>query len=264
MTSLPIVVTPGTHFIVKVNDVVKAGQIIARKTFQKEYTINLVEEFSISLAKARKLLLIKPGDEVRAGEVVAVKKSFLGMSEERIVSKVTGTFSRYERDTGNLVITIDTKENIEDIISPVDGTVVMCDNDKIVIGTERDVFIGNKGTGGSATGEVYVLEGAFPKTDKDARENEISLYYDLDSQAVGKIVIGGEFARDIIIKSIGMGVVGIIGTNIHDEDIDYLATRKLKVPIIELDNKNIKEIIKWKGKKIYLNSQEKVIIILHA
>ena len=54
---------------------------------------------------------------------------------------------------------------------------------------------------------IYVLEGAFPKTDKDSKESEISLYYDLDSQAVGKIVIGGEFARDIIIKGIGMGVL---------------------------------------------------------
>lgn len=264
MTTLPIQLAHGTSSKVNPGDSVIAGQKIAERSSQTDYIINLVNEFSFPSEKVRKLLKVKPGDQVRPGDILAVKKNLLGLSEVRIISKVSGTFSRYERDTGNLVIALDTEKSIEDIVSPVDGIVQMCDNNKIIIGTEKDVFIGTKGAGGNASGEVYILEGAFPREDKNSKESDISLYYDLDSRAIGKIIIGGVFPRDFLIKSIGMGAAGIIGNAIKDEDIEYLTHRHLQVPIIEIDNSQIKQILKWKNKKLFLNTREKAVIVLHA
>jgi hypothetical protein len=61
-----------------------------------------------------------------------------------------------------------------------------------------------------------------------------------------------------------MGVTGIIGTEIEDSDLEYISSRNMQVPLIEVDNDTIEKIIKWKGKKIYLNSLEKLLILLHA
>jgi hypothetical protein len=264
MTTLPILLSPGFVPLVKNNDFVKAGQIIAQKFFHKEYIINLNKEFSVPSEKARKYIRKKPGDSVQEGDMLAIKKNFLGLSEEKIISKVAGIFSRYERDTGNLIITVESETYFSDIVSPVDGTVTMCDNNKIVISTDKDVFEGRKGAGGTISGEIFVLEDAFLTAEKESEESEISLYYALDSRAVGKIIVGKNFPKDLLIKSIGMGVIGVVGTEIRDEDIEYLSKRKMAVPIIEIDSKIIGEVIQWKGKKIYLNSPEKIILFLHA
>lgn len=264
MTTLPIVLSSGYIPLIKKDDVVCAGQIVAQKITYKEFIANVVKQLEISPEKARKCLCKKPGDKVELGDVLAVKKGFLGLSEEKILSKVSGIFSRYERDSGNIYIKVETEKYVSDIVSPVDGIVAMCDNNKIVIATDKDVYVGINGVGESAQGEVFVIEDAFSHEGKSAEESEISIYYALDSEAIGKIVVGNIFSKDLIIKCIGMGAVGIIGTKIRDEDLKYISFRHLQVPILVVDNDTIEKVIKWKSKKIYLNSQEKIILFLHS
>ncbi len=264
MTTLPIILSTGFVPIVKLNDIVKIGQELARKESGTAHVVNLFREFSTSSDKIRKTLLIKPGDTVKPGDVLAVKKNFLGLNGMELISRVNGIISRYERESGNLVITDNTKTNIVDIISPVDGKVSLCDNDKIVVTTDKDVYAGRKSMGDSIGGEAFVMDGALLADGQEVSESELSLYYSLDSRAVGKIVVGRKFSRDLLIKCIGMGVIGIIGSEIRDEDLEYITSRDLDTSIIETDNDIIEKIIKWKGKKFYLNIPEKTIIVLHA
>ena len=254
MVKLPILLSAGFVPVVKVNDQVKAGQVISSKVVRKEYIISVTKELSVSTEKARKYLKKNPGDTVTIGDVLAVKKGFFGLNEEKIVARVDGMVSRYERDRGNLVIQAlpACLPAGRDVVSPVDGIVVICNNNIIVIGTEKDVYSGTKGVGESVIGEIFILEG------------DISLYYALDSRAVGKIVVGGNFPRELLIKSVGMGAIGIVGTNIRDADIEYLSSRAMELPIIEVESIIIEKILQWKDKKIYLNSQEKQILFLHA
>ncbi len=163
MTSLPVILSSGVESIVKAGDIVNAGQIIAKKATRTDYIVNLAHEFSSSIEKVRKTLRKNPGDNVKEGDVLAVKKNFFNLSEEKLLSRVSGTILRYERDTGNLIISRIPQGNFPDIVSPVDGTVSICDNDKIVISTDKDVYSGRKGSGGSVTGEVFILDGAFSK-----------------------------------------------------------------------------------------------------
>lgn len=264
MTALPVLLSYGCVPRVKNNDPVKAHQLIAQKILHKECAINIADEFNESYENARKYIRKNPGDNLKIGDVLAVKKGFLGFKERKVVSRVDGKFSRYERDSGNLFIELATEANVEDIVSPVDGIVSLCDNDKIVIETDKDVYPGRKGAGGNAQGEVFILEGAFKERGAESPESEISIYYALDSEAVGKIIVGRTFHRDLLIKSIGMGATGIIGTTISDLDLEYISGRHMQVPLIEVDHDTIEKIIQWKGKKIYLNSLEKLLILLHA
>lgn len=264
MTALPVLLSYGCVPQVKNNESVKIGQLIAQKTLYKECAINIADEFNESCEKARKYISKRPGDKIKAGDVLAVKKNFLGFRERKVVSRVEGTISRYERDSGNLFIELTTGACTSDIVSPVDGIVSLCNNDRIVVETDKDVLPGRKGTGGNGQGEVFILEGAFPERGAEKSESEISLYYDLDSRAVGKIIVGRNFQRELLIKCIGMGATGIIGTEINNSDLEYISGRRMQVPLIEVDNDTIEKIIKWKGKKIYLNSSEKLLILLHA
>lgn len=264
MTTLPIFISSEYTSHVKVNDIVSSGQLIAQRISYDEFIINVAKGLDVSLEKARKCLIRKPGERIEVGDVLAVKKGFLGLNQEKIRSKVKGIFSRYERSTGNIIISADSDKHVFDIVSPVDGVVTMCDNNMIEISTDKDVYVGKKGIGDTVQGEVFVLESAFSKDGKTTDESEISLYYALDSDAVGEIVVGSYFSKDLLIKCIGMGAVGIVGTEIRDQDLEYIANRNIKVPIIEVDNDTIEKVTRWKGKRIYLNSQEKIILFLHS
>ncbi len=263
MTSLPITLRRGSIPVVKVNDSVKIGQTIAHEASVFDYVIDLVSDLSISPGQARKILLKKPGEDVSEGEVIAINKKLLGLREEKLVSKVSGKFTRYDRDSGKVVIETYAKTAPEKIVSPVEGIVLMCNNDTIVIGTGNYVFQGAKGTGGDTAGEIFILNDALPD-ESTALSSEITKYYTLDFNAVGKIIVGRAFSRDLLIKSIGMGAKGIIGEYIDDEELDYIKRRKLKVPVLEVGSDTIKEITKWKTKKLYMNAEEKTIIFLHA
>jgi thymidine phosphorylase len=264
MISLPIILSSGVVSTVKSGDSVKVGQVIATREAYREYPINLASELSTSLEKARKYLVMNPGDKVEIGDVLAKKRGLFGFREVRVVSNVGGDIARYERNTGNLVIRSEADESAADIVSPVDGIVTMCDNDKIVLATEKDIFNGRKAAGENILGEVYIIDEAFSKNDNTDRNSEILMYYSLDNRAVGKIVVGRSFSRDLLIKGIGIGVAGIIGTEIRDEDIEYLSKRNMQIPIIEVDNDIIEKARQWKGKRFYLNTQEKVILFLHT
>lgn len=264
MTALPVFLSYGCVPRVKNTEAVKAGQLIAQKILYKECAINIADEFNEPFEKARKYIRKKPGDNVKIGDTLAAKRNFFGFGERKVVSRVEGTISRYARDNGNLFIQLATGSYTSDIVSPVDGIVSLCNNDKIVIETDKDVFPGRKGAGGNGQGEVFILDGAFPENGADSAGSDISLYYALDSRAVGKIIVGRNFQRDLLIKSIGMGAVGIVGTEIDDSDLEYISGRHMHVPLIEVDNDTIEKIIQWKGKKIYLNSLEKLLILLHA
>lgn len=262
MTSLPIKLRRGAVPVVKPNDLVKIGQTIAQETPIHEYVIDLVKDLAVSPSQARKILLKKPGEDVFEGEVIAVNKTLLGLREEKLVSKVSGKFVRFERDSGKVIIETGVKTTPAKIISPVEGIVLMCNNDTIIIGTRNFVFQGIKGAGGDTAGEIFILNDT-PPDDSAALTSEITKYYTLDFNAVNKIIVGREFSRDLLIKCIGMGVKGIIGERIDDEELEYINRRKLQVPVLEAGADTIKEIKKWKTKKIYMNAEEKTIIFLH-
>lgn len=252
MTSLPVLLPDGFHSIVAIGDTVTVGQVIARNEEKEEEIINIATELGVPLKKVKNVLKKQPGDPVSLGEVIAVKKSFFGFDQDSLVSKVDGIISRYERNTGNLAIRTSGRSVTKNLISPVDGSIALCDNERIVITTDKDVVAGTKSIGKSVTGEVFLLE------------DTANVLYHLDRRAIGKIVVAGNLTREILSKAIGIGAIGIVGTNISDQDLEYIAQKHQHVPILEIET-HAKEVIQtWKNKKIFLDSQSKTIIFLHV
>jgi len=253
MTALPVFLPDGFFPVVKDGDVVAVGQVLAHKSAKQDEIINIPQVLSISLAQAKKVLKKNPGDQIEAGDTIAVKKNAFGVQQKNLISKVNGIITRYERDTGNLIIRTSYHTLTEKLVSPVDGIIALCDNKKIVIQTDKNVLTGKKGSGETGEGEIFILES----------DSENVLYY-LDSRAIDKVVVGGQFTREILVKAISLGAKGMIGTGIEDSDLEYLQQKGMQIPIIELDQEMIEKVIEWNDKRVYIEAPSKTIILLHS
>ncbi|HVF69533.1 MAG TPA: hypothetical protein VNA13_03125 [Xanthomonadales bacterium] len=248
MTSLPISLPNGFIASISVGDVINVGQVIASKTVPTDEIINVPKLLGVSLKHAKKIIKKIPGSAVIKGDILASKKSLFGTKTEVLRSKVNGTVTRFERDSGNLIIKTSSDTTSKDIISPVDGTVTICNNREIFINTDKNVVIGVNANGDKVTGEIYVLQ------EEDS--------YHLNANAIGKIAVSRNFTREMILKGVGIGVAGIIGVGINDTDIEHLVEKKFRTPLIKIKEQDFKDIIQWKGKKVFLNPEAESIIFL--
>lgn len=256
MISLPVLLPLGFSPVVSEGSPVTLGQLIAHKTMS-EHRINIPKHLSIPLMKVKHVLKKVPGDDVDVDEVIAIKKGFLGLDKAVIRSRVQGKVIRYERDTGDLVIQTLASGLVQQVVSPVDGVVTLCNNEKIVIQTEKQVALGTKGSGPKITGEVFVLDESFAP---EGRE----LFYHLDSRAKGKIVVSAYLTRDVMTKGISIGITGLISAQIADADIEHIAQKNNHIPILAVDSDTIEQLVQWKGKQIALDGKTKSIIFLHV
>jgi hypothetical protein len=263
MVTLPIPLPNGFTVQVEPGDSVKTGDVLAKKDPQKEISISIPEILKIPIKKSAKALRRNPGDRVEKGGILASKKTKFGMSEDVIVSQVDGTVLRYERDTGQIILVPATgdKEDeqviAETVCSPIDGVVELCDNDKILLRTEKDIIAGTGGIGADFTGLVYNITQS-----QEDPEGKVQLHF-LDSSVIGTIVIGGAFDRDVLLKAIGMGVGGVIGYAVKEEDLAHVAERHLTTPVITVDKEGYLRLLQWSGKKIYMQGDSKTVLLLH-
>lgn len=254
MTALPIELPVGFIPLVQVGDRVTVGQVIAKKDAPEDEVVNILQSLNISRRHAKKVLKKSPGERINPGDIIAVKKNFFGKVLGTITTQISGTVIRYERDTGNLVVRTDIETSELEFISPVAGTVSLCNNKEIVIQTQ-DAFISvGVAIGNAGEGSLLVLKESF------GEEADNTLFY-LDSRAEGKIVLVKTLTRDLIIKGDSIGAVGFLGTAISNEDIAYLEQKQLQIPVVEITKELVSQIYPWENKKIKIETKTKAIIL---
>jgi hypothetical protein len=261
MTTLPIQLPSRSIVMVKPGDTVHVGDVVAKKEVLQEIAIDLAAAFRVAPKQVKKHLRKNPGDSVVDGEVIASRTKLFGMQEEKILSHVTGTVSKYDRTSGVLSVILQPEEESggnEEIRSPIDGIVELCDNDKILIKTDKNVLIGISGVGGVGEAEIYLLE----EEKKLPSEVAVQLHH-MDIKIIDKILLGGIMDRDVLVKAIGMGVAGVAAAHIRDEDMEYLKERAIDVPVIKVDSEDFPKLVKWNGKKVFMNGSGKTILFLN-
>lgn len=276
MTSLPIPLPPGSTPVVSEGDSITKGQIIAKRSPQTsplsqsgddtphEVSISLADSFGEKAANVGKYLLKSPGESVSVGEVIASKKGGLTLRKIRLVSQVSGTVMRFERGSGNLIIRLSKRSKPqvevshlepEDIYSPLDGKVTLCNNEKIVLETDTEALVGVKGSGGEVMGE---LDGhLFTDEVEEVTSSAIG------RESIGKILLVRKIGREAVVKADAIGVKGIISLSAADEDMAYFAKKHAGFPVVEVDVEVAKKIQKTKTPKVILNGSEKTIIPGH-
>jgi len=255
MTSLPIELPDGFVSLVAEGATVTPGQILAQKEAPIEEVVNILDGFDVSRRKARKSLRKNPGDQIHPGDVIAVKKNLFGKVQATIVSQIAGTVLRYERDTGNLVVQVDIEPASLEIISPVAGTITLCNNKEIVIETDNAIIAEGVALGKTDEGTLFVLKESFGE-DSIAH----ALYY-LDSRAEGKIVLVQKLTRDLLIKGDSIGTKGFLSVVISDEDVEYVVQKEITLPVLEITEELVSKLHSWENKKIMIDTDSKAIIL---
>ena len=235
---------------VKTGDTVVSGQVIATKKGRgKDIEINVAETLDIKPGEVVKFILKRPGDRIEEGGLIAAKKGKWGRGGKGIRSKVTGTVFKIDEDLGILYIRVSQEEGKEDIFSPVDGVVELCDNKKIAIKTDKDAILADKVSGKGVVWAETILLG------KDEVDPS-----DLNEKIKGKIILGKFFQREAISKALGIGAFGIISQNISDEELEDLRKKNIDTPIFIINEENFEKLVKYNGKKIYTDAEKSVII----
>lgn len=257
MVSLPIQIPLEATILIKVGQTVGKGQEIAKLTGKNEFVIDLKKALGMPLRKIPKHLTKNPGDRVAKGEAVAVKKTMF--AEEKIESTIEGTVITYKRDSGELIIQANEVPEVPSgtsaITSPVAGKVSVCDNGQIVIETAEKGIVGTQGIGSVVKGQTFVISYIDDETTGQKTPH-------LRPDAINKIIIGKAFLRDVLIRAIGMEVLGIVGTEIKKEDLEYIVSKKLTVPIIQIRDEDYETVAKAAGMYIAVDGNTGTILML--
>lgn len=244
---------------VKTGDGVVSGQVIATKKGKgKDIEINVAETLDIKPGEAVKFILKRPGDRVEKGGLIAAKKGTFGIGGKGIRSKVYGTVYKTDKDLGILYVRVRREDEEEDIFSPVDGVVELCDNKKIAIKTDKDAILADKVSGNGIVSAEMVLLGK-DEVDPDSIEVDPS---EINGKIRGKIILGRFFQREAISKAFGIGALGIISQNISDEEFEDLRKKNINTPIFIINEEDFKKLVKYNGKKIYADAQKCLVIPL--
>lgn len=254
MFLLPIILSSGYLPVVAAGQQVTKGQILAQLAHHPEVRINLSVALGVPIRSVKKYITVGDGQDVKKGDVLARKKGAFSFSAEQIVSEVEGKVAGYYMDSGELVIypkIPSTKTYQESINSPIDGVVTICDNEKIVIQTTAPVIVAHDGFGQITSAEVHVL---------NANPNDEVPFFALDISTRDKILIGGQFTREGIVKAIGMGAQGIIVRSLSNEDREYVS-QKYSLPILIVNEPEYTQLVSLSGKTIYIDGLSKSIVI---
>lgn len=255
MTALPITLPEGFTPLVKKGDNVFFGQTLAQKAAPQDEIVNIMEAFKLSRPQAQKAVKRIPGERISPGDIIAVKKNFLGQVKGTIVSEVSGIILRYERDTGNLVVRTDIEPSSLEIISPVAGTVSLCNNKEIVIETKNALVTQGVALGSTGEGTLFVLQESFGENG-----SANALFY-LDDRATGNIVLVHTVTRELLIKGDSIGAAGFLAVVIPDEDISYVQEKGIELPVLEVAEELVEKLHPWKDKKILVDITSKAIIL---
>lgn len=261
MTSLPLILPDTFVPIVAIGTQVTVGQPLAQSEASDEILINVANELGSTRKISKRSIRKNPGDAIVKGDILAHKRGFFGVSEISVFSNIEGVVVRFERDSGNLVIKSNSPSGQhQNLLSPVDGIIKLCNNEQIVIDIDKNVLSGVKGQGLTGEGEIFILENSLIPTDNPA--DKANLLFQLESDAIGKVLVGGLLPRDLIVKAIGMGLTGVIGTEIEDGDLAHITERNLTTPVIQVVADDVGLLREWKDKKVYLDGQTKSIVLL--
>lgn len=255
MTALPILLPEGFSPLVTAGQKIVRGQKLAQKHAPQDQMVNIMDALKISRSQARRSLQKNPGDRVNPGDILAAKKSLFGKIQGSVKSGITGVILRYERDTGNLVVRTDYQTSSLELISPVAGTVHICNNKEIVLHTAHALVSQGVALGKSAEGELFILEESFAEASAD------NILYYLDSRAVGKLVLVQTLTRDVLTKGNSIGVLGFICLTLGPEEIIFSQEKKLSLPILEINEDIAEKLEHWQKKKVMLDITSKSIIL---
>lgn len=252
--SMTLPIPSGLRLLVKKNQKVKEGEIIAkRKASSQTKSYHLSKLISVSPKKVINYLEKKLGQKVKQGELVAQKKGLLGRSE-KFIAPINGILDSLTED-GILRIKKELAE--EEIKAPFTGRVSAVTSNSVSFSFAAVEIKGSWGGGKKTTGYLMVIEGE----DYDL----FSLNRTCQEQI---IVLRGKLPKGLWYKAISLGAVGFIAGGLADKSLEKEIEEgddSLPVVVLGLDGKISQEIWgelkKVNGKMALIDGQERRLLV---
>lgn len=156
------------------------------------------------------LLMVKEGDEVEKGQILAKTQSFFGLFKSDIKSPLAGTVETISGVSGNVGIR---QASIPvDLTAYVSGTISeVMPGEGVIVETQGALVQGIFGIGGERVGDIRVIS---PSPESDLSDEDIT------ASLAGKIIVGGANVSGAALrKAADLGVKGIVVGGIIDKDL---------------------------------------------
>ena len=201
--------------LVNVGDHVTPRTVVAKTELPGiMQTIKLAERMGLEPSELKEILLVKAGDQIEKGTILARTKGLFGMFKSEEKSMVAGNLEFVSEVTGHLGIRQPAIPIEKDAY--ITGTIKqVIEGEGVVVECKGAVVQGIFGVGGERQGDILVIanSGSESLSEKELSEN-----------CRGKIIVGGSnISLPALRKAAEVGALGIIVGGIVDRDlIDYL------------------------------------------
>jgi biotin carboxyl carrier protein len=209
--------------LVKVGDAVKARDVIARTFIEGEVTpVAAASQLSVPASELAGLMVVKQGDTVTVGQVLARSKGIFGFGKKELAAPVAGTIESISATTGQVILrgaplAVEVKAYVDGRVTevlPGEGAVV--ENDAVLV---QGIF----GVGGETVGAIKVAC-ARPDEKLDAPQ--------IRADMRGSVVLGGARVTAAAVKAAqDAGVAAIVAGGIDDADLKAILGYDLGVAI---------------------------------
>lgn len=202
---------------------VQAEDVIAETAMPGDATpVNVAKLLGVPAGELAKHLLIKAGDVITVGQLVAQSKGLFGLFSSEVKSTVAGTVESVSTVTGMMIVRGEPLR--VQVRAYLTGTVVeVLPNEGAVIEADAAVIQGIFGIGGEAYGIIHPV---CAKPEEDLHEDKLT------GDLRGKIIIGGRRVTQAAIrKAQQLGVAAVVTGGIDDQDLREILGYDLGVAI---------------------------------
>ena len=215
--------------IKKQGDKVNAKNVVARTNLpgNVHMVIKVSNRLNVSPADIKDVLLVKEGDEIKKGNMIAQTDGLFGFFKSEFLSPVSGTIESISDVTGQVVIR-DAPIPVE-VDAYLSGTVSeVIDSEGVMVEAKSAYVQGIFGIGGESEGKLKMLV--------DGR-NDILREEAINDSHKGKIIVGGAFLSiDAYKKALSNKVAGIVVGGFNYYDLEEILGYTLGVAITGTEN----------------------------
>lgn len=199
----------------KVGDHVGPNDVVAQTFLPgKVHPINVANMLGVQPADVPGTMLLKEGQTIKAGEHLAMSKSFFGFFKNYASAKVAGTIENISAVTGQVMLREDPTPVA--VKAYVEGQIVdVIPGEGVVVETAGTYIQGIFGIGSETHGDIAIAA-------KDPAQ--VLAPADLLPEHKGKIVVAGSFANlETIKKAVAVGVKALVVGGIDARDlVDFM------------------------------------------
>ncbi|NPB04037.1 MAG: hypothetical protein GXO39_06465 [Thermotogae bacterium] len=198
--------------LVKEGQTVKAEDVVAKALLPgPAYLQNVAGELGISPQDLPKVLLVKKGEEVKKGQVIAEVKVFFGLFKREARAPIDGTLEDYSETTGQVIFR--GKPIPIEVVAYLDGVVEkVIPREGVVVRTVAALVQGIFGVGGERVGGRIKVAVSSP--DEELTPDRIT------SDMRNAVLIGGRTAKiETLQRAAEVGINTLVIGSIDDSDL---------------------------------------------